>query len=106
VAVETEADRLAMLDPVEWGELWTATPVTGVPFDFLTIYDDEASDVDVEATPELVSSTPELYARTMDVVALVEGDEVGPQGGPPTHVVMENRPEGRTGFSLLVLLQK
>ena len=93
MAVESEADRLAMLRDFGSTAVVGNRTLTGI-FDaeYLAI---DASGYDIE------SRTPMLHARTSDLPAIVNGTTVCRVGGV-SYTVVESQPDG-TGMTMLRL---
>jgi len=94
MAVETDADRLEMLDTDEFAT--TATfGQTSVP----GIFDGQGVEVTVEGM-EIATTAPTFLCRESDVSGLARGGTV--VIGGTTYYVIEKRPDG-TGMVTLIL---
>ena len=91
-----------MLDPSEFGELVTFTPVIGLLFQVNGIFDREHSIADPGSEAGISSSGPQVLCRTSDVASVKNQDGVSVVSDPDSFIVVDRQPDG-TGMTLLIL---
>lgn len=100
MAIESAADRLAMLDPDEFGATASYTPAGGQAASIVGIFDNEYVGVDLDAGVPIESRRPTFLVRAADVPAVAHDDALTVDG--TDYVVAGVEPDG-TGFVKLVL---
>lgn len=96
MAVESELDRLGMVNPEEFGSVVTRPDSPGT---FYGIFDSGHLQID-NAIAVISTVTPTLMCRTSDVADLEQDDELTVQG--IAHTIADIQQDG-TGMTLLVL---